>query len=458
MAAVNEIVVPDIGDFSDVPVIEVLVAPGDTVAENDPLIVLESDKATMEVPAPGAGTVESVAVGVGDKVSQGDVIVVLVGGDGAGESPSDSDADESGEDGPEAAVDDESERVPEPDTSRQADGDAEPSGDDATETASPPAPVVAAEPANGARTPRTPSSTDGRPAAGPAARRAARELGIDLATIAGSGRAGRITLEDVARAARDAGQGAGATSGLLAGLPDWPTPDFAAFGEIERVPLSRIARIAGPSLARNWVAIPHVTQFDEADITDLEAFRKEVNADHADEGVKVTMVSLLLKACSSALREFPTFNSSLDGDELVLKRYHHLGFAADTPAGLMVPVIRDVDRKGLLGIARELTDLSAAARDGSIKREQMQGGTFTISSLGGIGGTAFTPIINAPEVAILGVSRAKTSPVWDGRGFSPRLMLPLSLSYDHRVIDGAEAARFTTRLTELLRDPREMLL
>ena len=240
--------------------------------------------------------------------------------------------------------------------------------------------------------------------------------------------------------------------------PAWPSPDFAAFGEVERVPLSRIARISGPALARNWIAIPHVTQFDEADITDLEAFRREVNAEHEGDGVKVTMVSLLLKACSVALREFPAVNSSLDGEELILKRHYHLGFAADTPAGLMVPVIRDVDRKGLLGIARELAILSAAARDGSITREQMQGGTFTVSSLGGIGGTAFTPIINAPEVAILGVSRSRTTPVWNGRSFDPRLMLPLSLSYDHRVIDGAQAARFTTRLAELLHDPREMLL
>ena len=468
MAAVNEIVLPDIGDFTDVPVIEVLVASGDTVAENDPLIVLESDKATMEVPSPVGGVIDSVTVKVGDTVSQGDVIVTLAGGD---DEASDATDETSEDDAPDAAVEEEapteapaepSADAPSEDDAAESEGDAEADdeseADGDAETSGAGERKQAATTPETARTPRTPAPSGEGPAAGPAARRAARELGIDLAAVSGTGRGGRVTLEDVARAARDAGQGGGATSGLLAGLPEWPHPDFASFGEIERVPLSRIARIAGPLLARNWVAIPHVTQFDEADITELEAFRKTVNADHADEGVKVTMVSLLLKACAVALREFPAFNSSLDGDELVLKHYYHLGFAADTPAGLMVPVIRDVDRKGLLGIARELAELSAAARDGSITGEQMTGGTFTISSLGGIGGTAFTPIINAPEVAILGVSRSAMKPVWDGRSFGARLMLPLSLSYDHRVIDGAAAARFTTRLAELLRDPREMLL
>ncbi len=467
MAAVNEIVLPDIGDFTDVPVIEVLVASGDTVAENDPLIVLESDKATMEVPSPAGGVIDSVTVKVGDTVSQGDVIVTLVGGD---DEASDATEETSEDDAPDIVADEEapaeaSADVPSEDDAAVSEAEAETEADDdesdadsGGETSGAGERKEAATAAETARTPRTSAPSGEGPAAGPAARRAARELGIDLAAVSGTGRGGRVTLEDVARAARDAGQGGGATSGLLAGLPEWPHPDFASFGEIERVPLSRIARIAGPLLARNWVAIPHVTQFDEADITELEAFRKTVNADHADEGVKVTMVSLLLKACAVALREFPAFNSSLDGDELVLKHYYHLGFAADTPAGLMVPVIRDVDRKGLLGIARELAELSAAARDGSITGEQMTGGTFTISSLGGIGGTAFTPIINAPEVAILGVSRSAMKPVWDGRSFGARLMLPLSLSYDHRVIDGAAAARFTTRLAELLRDPREMLL
>ncbi|HWH15867.1 MAG TPA: 2-oxo acid dehydrogenase subunit E2, partial [Miltoncostaeaceae bacterium] len=303
---------------------------------------------------------------------------------------------------------------------------------------------------------------EGEVYAGPGARRLARDLEVDLAEVRGTGHKGRITKEDVrAHHERALGGGGGAAApgaGLGAGLPAWPQVDFARFGPVETVELSRIRRIAGPNLARNWIAIPHVTQHDEADVTELEAFRREVNAAHADAGVKVTMVSLLLKACASTLRAFPEFNSSLDGDHLVLKRYTHLGFAADTPQGLMVPVVRDVDRRGLLEIARELTRLSQAARDGKLAREDMQGGTFTISSLGGIGGTAFTPIINAPEVAILGVSRMATKPVWTDGEFRPRLMLPLSLSYDHRVIDGAAAARFTTHLAGLLRDPRQMLL
>lgn len=490
MASMNAITVPDIGDFTDVPVIEILVSPGDTVAENDPLIVLESDKATLEVPSPSAGVVDEITVSVGDTVSQGDPIVTLRADGDAADGGDDADADADADDASESAADDaaaesadasstddsaaDSEAPDDRSTPEEASADDSDNADekrdvddadtDTSTSETPSASAEADESSSGdsrdlARTPRTPAPANGTTAAGPAARRVARELGLDLAKIEGTGRAGRITVEDVARAARDAGQGAGNVAvGLLAGLPEWPTPDFSAHGPVERVPRSRIARIAGPSLARNWVAIPHVTQFDEADITDLEAFRKEVNAAHQADGVKVTMVALLLKACSVALREFPTFNSSLDGDDLILKRYFHLGFAADTPAGLMVPVIRDVDRKGLLEIARELTTLSGAARDGSIRAEQMQGGTFTISSLGGIGGTAFTPIINAPEVAILGVSRSRMAPVWNGRSFAPRLMLPLSLSYDHRVIDGAQAARFTTRLAELLGDPREMLL
>jgi pyruvate dehydrogenase E2 component (dihydrolipoamide acetyltransferase) len=291
--------------------------------------------------------------------------------------------------------------------------------------------------------------------AGPAARRLARERGIDLGGVTGSGPKGRITKQDVAAFTPGSTVPSAST---VAGLPAWPSVDHAAFGEIEVVELTRIQRIAGPALARNWVTIPHVTQFDEADITDLEAFRKQTNEAHAKDGVKLTMVSLLLKACAAALREFPNVNASLEGQHLVRKRYFHLGFAADTPQGLLVPVIRDVDKKGLLEIARELTELSGAARDGKLSREQMTGGTFTISSLGGIGGTAFTPIINAPELAILGVSRSAMKPVWNGTEFVPRLMLPLSLSYDHRVIDGAAAARFTTYLAELLRSPLQMLL
>ncbi|MEQ9093373.1 MAG: 2-oxo acid dehydrogenase subunit E2, partial [Miltoncostaeaceae bacterium] len=290
-----------------------------------------------------------------------------------------------------------------------------------------------------------------------------RELGVEIESVTGTGRKGRITSDDVRAAAEggtgeDAGEGAAGRSPSRADLPAWPSVDHAAYGPVERVALSRIKRIAGPALARNWALIPHVTQHDEADITELEAFRKETNAAHADEGVKLTMVSLLLKACAATLRVFPEFNSSLEGDELVLKRYLHLGFAVDTPGGLLVPVIRDVDRKGLIEIARDLVELSGAAREGKLGAEAMRGGTFTLSSLGGIGGSFFTPIINAPEVAILGVGRSEMKPVWDGESFQPRLTLPLSLSYDHRVVDGAAAARFITHLGRTLADPRRMLL
>jgi pyruvate dehydrogenase E2 component (dihydrolipoamide acetyltransferase) len=405
MAALIEVRVPDLGEFADVPVIELLVAPGDAVAAEDPLLVLESEKATMEIPAPTAGTVDRLLVKVDDTVSEGDLLLTLL-----------------------------------------------------AEEAAEPAPADAADAPDAGR-------LDGeRVYAGPGARRQARELGVDLAAVRGTGPKGRITRDDV-------GAVAGATAPSPAppdearprstqgnGLPPWPSVDFAAFGPVETVELSRVRRIAGPNLARNWLAIPHVTQHDEADITDLEAFRREVNAAHGDGGVKVTMVSLLLKACAASLRAFPEFNSSLDGGALVLKRYYHLGFAVDTPQGLMVPVIRDVDRKGLLEIARELAQLSGAARDGKLSSESMRGGTFTISSLGGIGGTAFTPIVNAPEVAILGASRAAMKPVWSDGEFRPRLVLPLSLSYDHRVVDGAAAARFTTHLARLLADPRRMLL
>jgi len=424
MATLTEVRLPDIGDFTDVPIIEVLVAEGDTVAPETPLVVLETDKATMEVPSPAGGVVRAIAVSVGDTMSEGDVILTL-DGDGVGD------------------------------------------GAESEPTAAAPQATSGAEPA---QAPRTPAPEDSAAAsdgangdgvyAGPAARRLARELGVDLADVAGTGNKGRATTDDVRAAAGRAPSPSRAPAPAAAphGLPDWPTVDFARFGPVERIDLPRIKRIGGPILQRNWVTIPHVTQHDEADITDLEAFRKEVNAAHAAKGVKVTMVSLLLKACGAALRAFPEFNSSLDGDALVMKRYHHLGFAVDTPDGLVVPVIRDVDRKGLLEIARELTELSGRAREGALSGEDMQGGTFTISSLGGIGGTAFTPIINAPEVAILGVSRSAMRPAWDGEGFVPRLMLPLSLSYDHRVIDGAAAARFTTHLGTLLRDPRNMLL
>jgi pyruvate dehydrogenase E2 component (dihydrolipoamide acetyltransferase) len=422
VAALTEVRVPDLGEFADVPVIEVLVAPGQSVAEEEPLIVLESDKASMEVPAPAAGVVADVVVAVGDEVSQGDVILRL---SGDGSSPA-----------AEEVVASETWPQEEEPTEEEIEAVEEAEADDAP--------------------------TAGY--AGPGARRLARDLGVDLSTVNGSGHKGRITKQDV-QAVADGSPGEPAAPAPSApsppvaeGLPPWPSVDFAAFGPIERVPLSRIKRIAGPNLSRNWVQIPHVTQHDDADVTDLEVFRKRVNAERKDEGVKLTIVSLLLKACAVALREFPEFNSSLEGEELVLKRYYHLGFAVDTPEGLVVPVIRDVDQKGLLDIARELVDLSSRAREGKLRREEIQGGTFSISSLGGIGGSYFTPIINAPEVAILGASRTRTAPVWDGAEFRPRLMLPLSLSYDHRVVDGAAAARFITYLGGLLADLQRALL
>lgn len=429
----REVRVPNIGDFTDVPVVEVLVAVGDHVAAEDSLIALESEKATMEVPSPAEGEVAELAVKVGDHLSEGDLILKLTVNDadvsaGSGDISPDETTTPSA---PPTAADDD----------RPAPSSPAAGADDAAHTAVGPPPY-----------------------ASPGARRLARELQVDLAALTGSGRKGRITKDDIRTAAQSpapAGAGAPATpseAGAGLDLPAWPQVDHAAFGPIERVPLTRIQRIAGPALARNWVMIPHVTQHDQADITELEEFRTQINAEHADDGVKVTMVSLLIVACAAALREFPTFNSSLDGQELVLKHYTNIGFAVDTPNGLLVPVIRDADRKGLIAIARELTTLSGAAREGTIGPDALRAGTFTITSLGGIGGTHFTPIINASEVAILGVSRSQIAPVWDGEQFRPRLMLPLSLSYDHRVIDGAAAARFTTHLARLLSDPRRMLL
>jgi pyruvate dehydrogenase E2 component (dihydrolipoyllysine-residue acetyltransferase) len=439
MAEIREVVVPDIGDFADVPVIEVLVAPGESVAPEDPLVTLESDKATMDVPAPFGGTVAQIAVSVGDTVSEGSPILTLqVRADG---EPAETQAP-----------------APQPSqagavrTAEQAESAA--GGESsATAPASPQAPSSAGEDGK--------DGADGAPPyASPAVRRLAREMGVDLSGVEGSGRRSRITKEDVRAMAEGPRQPAAAAKAPAAGLEmaPWPTVDFEKYGPVERQALSRIAKISGPNLARNWVMIPHVTHHDDADVTELEAFRKRTNEEHAKEGVKLTMVALLLKASVVALRRFPQFNASLDGDDLVLKRYYHLGFAADTPQGLVVPVIRDVDRKGLIEIAGELTELSGRAREGKLKGEEMRGGTFTISSLGGIGGTGFTPIINAPEVAILGATRSALKPVWNGREFEPRLMLPLSLSYDHRVIDGAAAARFAAYLAAVLTDLRRVLL
>jgi pyruvate dehydrogenase E2 component (dihydrolipoamide acetyltransferase) len=429
---VIDVIVPDIGDFTDIPVIEILVGVGDTVAVDDPLVTLESDKATMDVPAPVAGVVRELRVAVGDKLSEGAVVLTL--------EPAEGDVLEA--------------------TIPAVRGDAEVTEAPAAVPA--PASVPAAVPA--------PASVGGPVYASPSARRIARELDVDLAGVPGTGRKGRITREDVQgftpgsppRAAPGGAGGEGGRAGL--DLAPWPTVDFERYGPVERRPLSRIQKISARNLARNWVMIPHVTQHDEADVTELEAFRKQLNEEHAGAagadgaGVKLTMLGFLVVASVAALKAFPDFNASLDSEELVLKRYYNVGFAADTPQGLVVPVIKDADSKGVLDIARELSELSARARQGKLGPAEMAGATFTISSLGGIGGTSFTPIINAPELAILGVSRAAIKPVWDGKEFVPRLMLPLSLSYDHRVIDGAAAARFTVHLGKVLSDLRRALL
>jgi pyruvate dehydrogenase E2 component (dihydrolipoamide acetyltransferase) len=429
---VSEIAVPDIGEFDDVPVVEILVATGDSVAEGDALVVIESDKATMEIPAPSGGVVLEILVAVGDRVSEGSPIVRI---DSAGESSAG------------GALDPAERQNGQPDPLEPAQSQPAVAGEQDGMAAGP-APNVGA-PA------RDDAHEHSEVYAGPAVRRRARERGIDLSAVSGSGRRGRITLEDVDRVA-SLPTGACGDGLQLGGLAPWPTVDFAGFGEIERVPLTRIQRLSGANLARNWVTIPHVTHDEDADITELEAFRRLLNQEQSE--VKVTMVALVLKAVAVALRSHPQLNASLDGEELVLRRYYNLGFAADTPGGLVVPVVRDVHGKGLLELAGEIAELSARARAGRLSPAAMSGGTFTISSLGGIGGTSFTPIINAPEVAILGVVRSVMRPVWDGRAFRPRLILPMSLSYDHRVIDGAAAARFCAHLAALLSDMRRLLL
>ena len=417
--AASDVLVPDIGDFSDVPIIEILVSPGDTVAAEDPLVTLESDKATMDVPSPMAGVVQELKVSVGDSVSEGTLLLTLVAPDQAAEE-------------------------------QATDSLAEPAEQETT----------AEEPASSEPPAATEPAPDSDPPyASPGTRRLARELGVDLAQVTGSGRKGRISAEDV-RAFKQGGAAPAAApsgDGGLELLP-WPSIDFSKYGEVEVVPLSRIRKLSGANLARNWVRIPHVTHNDEADVTDLEAFRVAQNKENEKAGIKLTMLAFLIKASVAALRKFPDFNASIDGDNLVVKQYWHIGFAADTPNGLVVPVLKNADQKGLLQIAKEMGELSAKAREGKLGPADMQGGCFSISSLGGIGGTAFTPIINAPEVAILGVSKSQTKPVWDDKAFAPRLMLPLSLSYDHRVIDGAAAARFTAFLCSVLADMRRVML
>jgi len=429
-----QVTVPDIGDFKDVEVIEVLVQPGDRIDKDRSLITVESDKASMEIPSPAAGVVQSLLVKVGDKVSQGSPILTLVTSEASAAAPRPAPAS-----APRAAA--------------------------SSATTSPPSTAYAVDMV--AR-PEVTASAGAIPHASPSVRKFARELGVDLAQVAGSGPKGRITHDDVREHVKRALSGigrpaaaaaAGAAAGGLNVIP-WPQVDFAKFGPIERVEMSRIRKLSGPNLARNWVMIPHVTNHEDADVTELEAFRVQLNKENEKTGVKVTMLAFLIKACVAALKKFPDFNSSIapEGDAIIRKNYWHIGFAADTPNGLVVPVIKDADKKGIFEIAQETAALAAKAREGKLAIGDMQGGTFSISSLGGIGGTYFTPIINAPEVAILGVCRATTRPVWDGKQFVPRLILPLSLSWDHRVVDGAAAARFNAYLASLLADFRRVLL
>ncbi len=441
-----EVKVPDIGDYKDVPVIEVHVKAGDTVKRDDPLITLESDKAAMEVPAPAAGKVAELLLKLGDKVSEGSAILRLA----SDEEKSDSQASDPNKPGEESEPDNKART--------ESSGENKPAEPHQKDEAS--SPARAEEDNRPGKVAGAPSrvqlplgSDFGGVHASPSVRRLARELDIDLTKIKGSGEKGRITKDDLKRALSSASGG-----GL--GIPEIPAQDFAKFGPIETKPLTRLKRLAGPHLTRAWLNIPHVTHSDEADITDLESYRKSLDETAKEKGYRVTLLAFLLKASVVVLKEFPEFNSSLapDKQSLILKRYYHLGVAVDTEDGLVVPVIRDVDRKGILELSQDLADISKRMREGKIAPADIQGGTFSISSLGGIGGTGFTPIVNAPEVAILGVVRAAMKPKWDGSAFVPRLMLPLCVSYDHRVIDGALAARFTRRFADILEDVRQLVL
>jgi pyruvate dehydrogenase E2 component (dihydrolipoamide acetyltransferase) len=446
-----------------VEVIELLVKPGDEVRTEQSLLTVESDKASMEIPSSASGRVVSLKVGLGDRVSEGSVIALIepAAGSDSAAAPVPAAASAPAPAAPAA-----------PAAASQA--AARPAAAEPTPAPTPPTPAAAAvAPAASARVPPVSTSAGDdtghvvKPHASPSVRKFARELGVPLERVRGSGPKQRITHDDVrgfvkAAVARDAqpreAAAAPADGGAALGLLPWPKVDFAKFGPIESKPLPRIRKISAANLHRNWVMIPHVTNHEDADVTDLEAFRVQMNRENEKTGPKLTMLAFLIKACVHALRKYPEFNSSLDGDALVLKRYWHVGFAADTPNGLVVPVIRDADRKGVGEIAQETADLARKARDGKLSPAEMQGGTFSISSLGGIGGTGFTPIVNAPEVAILGVSRTATRPVWDGTAFVPRLILPMSLSYDHRVIDGAAAARFNAHVAQLLGDFRRVML
>ncbi|MDQ7015129.1 MAG: dihydrolipoyllysine-residue acetyltransferase [Gammaproteobacteria bacterium] len=438
MANEEKVLVPDIGDFAAVEVIEILVASGDTVSAEDSLVTLESDKATMEIPAPANGVVGKIEVNIGDTLSEGDLVMWLHAADSSAAATEVAPTEAA----PAAAT---AKPTPAPEAPKAAAPAPVPAA---------PAPVAAAPSGNSAH-------------ASPAVRRFARELGADISRIGGSGRKGRILKSDVQGFIKVAlsGTGSNASSASVSGsglaVAAMPNIDYSKFGEVENLPLSKINKITGQVLHRNWVTIPHVTQFDDADITDLEAFRKQLVGEYKDRGIKITLLAFLMKAVVSALKQFPRFNASLDasGENLILKKYYHIGIAVATPDGLVVPVVRDVDQKSLVELAQELTAISIKARDKKLGPKDMQGGCFTISSLGGLGGSAFTPIVNAPEVAILGVSRSAMKPIYQPDGeFAARLMLPLSLSYDHRVIDGADGARFTSYLSRVLADMRRLLL
>ena len=445
MSDMTAVKVPDIGDFKDVEVIEILVNVGDTIEAEQSLITVESDKASMEIPATSAGLVKKIDIKIGDKINEGSVILHVEAAAAASAEPAKETAKEAPKEAPKETAQPAAATAPA-----------------AAATAAAPAP---ASPTASIAVPTAPSQL---PHASPSVRKFARELGVELARVNGSGPKGRITQDDVHQFVKGVMQGAGSTasaaatagsgSGVGLDLLPWPKVDFSKFGEIETKPQSRIKKISGANSHRNWVMIPHVTNNDEADITELEELRKTLNKENERAGIKVTMLAFLIKAVVAALKKYPEFNSSLDGDNLVLKRYYNIGFAADTPNGLMVPVVMDADKKGVLELAQETSAMAKLAREGKLSPAQMQGGCLSISSLGGIGGTHFTPIINAPEVAILGVSKSAMKPVWDGKQFVPRLTLPLSLSYDHRVIDGAAAARFNAYLGSLLADFRRIIL
>ncbi len=460
--ALIEVKVPDIGDFDEVAIIEVLVKAGDTVKAEQSLITVESDKASMEIPSSHAGVVKELRVALGDKVSTGSLVLMLETADGAAAAPA----------AAATAVAAPAASAPAPETAPVA-APAVPASAPASapvvDTAAVAAPAVAVAAAVlPAHQPGTPSAA--LPHASPSIRKFARELGVPLAEVKGSGFKGRITQHDVQNFVRTVMTGSlqtvaqqakapvAGSDGAFPGLLPWPKVDFAKFGPIERKDMSRIKKISGANLHRNWVVIPHVTNHDDADITELEAFRVQLNKENEKSGVKVTMLAFMIKAAVAALKKFPEFNASLDGDQLVLKNYFHIGFAADTPNGLVVPVIKDADQKGIMQISQEMSELAKKARDGKLGPADMTGGCFSISSLGGIGGKYFTPIINAPEVAIMGVCKSTIEPKWDGQAFQPRLMLPLSLSWDHRVIDGASAARFNVYFASLLADFRRIVL